>query len=87
MLFLSFLAGAMRIPCDADGQYEGQHYLTNGYIKNFNLPIKNFPNYDENAVSCIYGFREKTKSKFIKSRHYKKFVIKFYMFCEVRGYT
>ncbi|XP_046861412.1 L-amino-acid oxidase-like [Xenia sp. Carnegie-2017] len=54
-------AGAMRIPCDADGQYEGQHYLTNGYIKNFNLPIKNFPNYDENAVSCIYGFREKTK--------------------------
>ncbi|XP_046862253.1 uncharacterized protein LOC124455661 [Xenia sp. Carnegie-2017] len=59
--FFVFLAGAMRIPCDADGQYEGQHYLTNGYIKNFNLPIKSFPNYDENAVSCIYGFREKTK--------------------------
>ncbi|XP_046860973.1 L-amino acid oxidase-like [Xenia sp. Carnegie-2017] len=54
-------AGAMRLPGGVDDQYEKQHYLTDGYIKNFNLPIKCFPNYDENVITSIYGLRENLK--------------------------
>ncbi|XP_046860964.1 probable polyamine oxidase 4 [Xenia sp. Carnegie-2017] len=54
-------AGAMRLPGESDEQSKRQHYLTDGYIKNFNLSIKRFPNYDKNVVSSIYGYREKTE--------------------------
>ncbi|XP_046860985.1 uncharacterized protein LOC124454225 [Xenia sp. Carnegie-2017] len=64
-------AGAMRLPGGVDDQYEKQHYLTDGYIKNFNLPIKCFPNYDENVITSIYGLRE--KSKVWAEKHFDKF--------------
>ena len=50
------LAGAMRLPGDVSGTTERPHFLTDAYIKEFNLPIKAFPNYDANGLTHIYGF-------------------------------
>ena len=61
----------MRLPGGVDDQYEKQHYLMDGYIKNFNLPIKCFPNYDENVITSIYGLREKSEGEVHKNSEQK----------------
>ena len=56
----TILAGAMRLPGKNDNPNDRMHYLTDGYIKDFNLQTQPFPNYDENGISKIYEFRAKT---------------------------
>ena len=46
----------MRLPGNVEGTTPRAHYLTDAYIKQFNLPTKAFPNYDENGLTYIYGF-------------------------------
>ncbi|XP_046845956.1 putative L-amino-acid oxidase YobN isoform X1 [Xenia sp. Carnegie-2017] len=53
-------AGAMRLPGKNDDPTDRMHYLTDGYIKDFNLKTQPFPNYDENGISKIYEFKAKT---------------------------
>ncbi|CAB3977976.1 L-amino-acid oxidase-like [Paramuricea clavata] len=49
-------AGAMRLPGDVFDSTDRAHFLTDGYITDFNLKIKKFPNYDSNGLTHIYGF-------------------------------
>ncbi|XP_028414027.1 uncharacterized protein LOC114537096 [Dendronephthya gigantea] len=53
-------AGAMRLPGGVDEPNNRAHFLTDGYITEFKLSIKKFPNFDENGISNIYGLKEKT---------------------------
>lgn len=53
-------AGAMRLPGDVNNPEDRAHFLTDGYIKKFELPIKKFPNYDENGLTHIYDLKKKS---------------------------
>jgi hypothetical protein len=46
----------MRLPGDVADPTDRPHFLTDSYIKEFNLTIKKFPNYDANGLTYIYGF-------------------------------
>ncbi|XP_028414056.1 uncharacterized protein LOC114537118 [Dendronephthya gigantea] len=52
--------GAMRLPDGVGSSATKTHFLTDGYIRKFNLKTKAFPNYDENGLSYIYGVKEKS---------------------------
>ena len=43
----------MRLPGGVDNDGPRAHFLTDAYIKEFKLPIKEFPNYDANSLSHI----------------------------------
>jgi hypothetical protein len=51
----------MRFPGGYDKPKDRAHFLSDGYINKFKLPIKAFPNYDKNGLSNIYGLKAKTK--------------------------
>ena len=53
--FFYFSAGAMRLPGGVDDPNK-PHFLTNGYITQFGLKIKPFPNCDPNTLTHIYGY-------------------------------
>ncbi|XP_028414053.1 L-amino-acid oxidase-like [Dendronephthya gigantea] len=55
-------AGAMRLPGGVDEPNNRAHFLTDGYISDFQLPIKKFPNFDKKGISNIYGFKELTSN-------------------------
>ena len=57
----------MRLPGKVDDLCDRSHFLTDGYINKFNLPIKAFPNYDENGISNIYGLKAKTSGMSTKN--------------------
>ena len=52
--FVYFPAGAMRLPGGVDDPNK-PHFLANGYITQFGLTIKPFPNSDPNTLTHIYG--------------------------------
>ena len=53
--FFYFSAGAMRLPGGVDDPNK-PHFLANGYITQFGLTIKPFPNSDPNTLTHIYGY-------------------------------
>ncbi|XP_028414023.1 L-amino-acid oxidase-like [Dendronephthya gigantea] len=53
-------AGAMRLPGGVGAPNDRAHFLTDGYVTDFQISIKKFPNFDENGISNIYGLKEKT---------------------------
>ncbi|XP_028417526.1 uncharacterized protein LOC114541927 [Dendronephthya gigantea] len=61
-------AGAMRLPGGVDEPNNRAHFLTDGYITKFQLPIKKFPNVDKKVISNIYGFKELTSTW--KEKHF-----------------
>lgn len=56
----------MRLPGKVDNPDDKRpHYLTHGYIKQFNLTTKMFPNYDPNGKTVIYGLSAKTSGMYV----------------------
>ena len=55
-LFISFAAGAMRLPCLPDARPK-THFLTDFYVseERFNLPLAHFANYSEKAYLKFYN--------------------------------
>ena len=76
------LAGAMRLPGNLAGTTERPHFLTDAYIKEFNLPIKAFPNYDANGLTHIYGFPTEKSSGM-----YTLLLIFFIFYSRTKSYT
>ena len=75
LIFSNYVAaGAMRLPGKVDDSSDRPHFLTDGYINKFKLPIKAFPNYDKNGISNIYGLTAKTSgmSKKIRCMYFLK---------------
>ena len=63
---LFFLAGAMRLPGGVNHPDDRPHFLTHGYIDKFGLATKEFPNFDVNGLSNIYGLKAKTSGTYVQ---------------------